>query len=98
METVNFPCAHCGKLMAVSTDHLGSQVQCPHCQGIVQAPAAPAPTSRPGVSSPLPQFQTLPAGERESIFAGEEHPSDDLFGAPAEPLVELPVPVKKPEA
>lgn len=40
MTTVNFTCGHCGRLMAVETQDLGKQVECPHCQQVIQAPAA----------------------------------------------------------
>src|SRR5262249_45950255 len=44
METVNFTCGHCGKLLAVSKQHLGQQVRCPHCQqGGVAPPPQPGP-------------------------------------------------------
>ena len=32
MQTVQFQCGHCNKLMAVGVEHLGQQVRCPHCQ------------------------------------------------------------------
>jgi hypothetical protein len=86
METVNFPCGHCGKLMAVLPSSLGQQVRCPHCQQVVTAPAAAGPP--PDVSPPPPP----PEVERESIFAAPE-PSDDLFGmSPAPPPLEVPPP------
>jgi DNA-directed RNA polymerase subunit RPC12/RpoP len=47
METVNFQCGHCGKLMAVGTDYLGQQVRCPHCQQVVLAPIVDVPASPP---------------------------------------------------
>jgi hypothetical protein len=81
MDTVNFPCGHCGKLMAVTPDSLGKQVRCPHCQEVVTAPAT---VGEPLAVCPPP----APDGtERESIFAAPE-PSDDLFGltAPRQPL------------
>jgi hypothetical protein len=90
METVQVQCGHCGKLMAVSTEHLGARVHCPHCQQIVEAPAA-SPAA-PG--EPAPDF--CPKGpdplERDSIFGGsEELHGDDLFGGgPERPLVEMP--------
>jgi phage FluMu protein Com len=44
MQPVQFQCGHCGKLMAVSSQHIGQQVRCPHCQEIVIAPPPAAPT------------------------------------------------------
>jgi hypothetical protein len=67
MQTVTFQCGHCNNLMAVTSDNLGRQVQCPHCQQIVVAPAAQAP-------APAPQMPSLSIGESESIF---EMPSSD---------------------
>jgi hypothetical protein len=75
METVNFPCSHCGELMAVTTDHLGAQVHCPHCRQVVQAPSAP---------------ESRRASETESILTSADEVSDDLFGGPLRPRVELP--------
>jgi hypothetical protein len=62
METINFQCGHCGKLMAVGQNLLGQQVRCPHCQQVVVAPAAsaaapapaPAPYPDPSPSPPSP--------------------------------------------
>ncbi len=106
MNTVQFECGHCGKLMAVSTEHLGSQVHCPHCQGIVEAPRPEAPQRDTKAAETMPpalpsepsemQFQVSTA-ERDSIFAGSgDLPSEDVFGTPAAPKVELPVPAGLP--
>ena len=46
MQTVNFQCGHCGKLLAVQRQHLGQQVRCPSCQQIVVAPTAGVVGSR----------------------------------------------------
>src|SRR3989442_7615932 len=98
METVNFQCSQCGNLMGVSTDHLGSQVQCRHCQAVVRTPAAPTPASQPAASQLAPHFFVPHAAERESIFAGEQQPSDDLFCGPSEPLVQMPADARKAQA
>jgi hypothetical protein len=91
METVQLQCGSCNKLMAISTQHLGGQVRCPHCQAVVQAP--PAPTApQPQPQAALTEYMPPPveAREMESIFAPAE-PSEDLFDAgPQRPLVELP--------
>jgi hypothetical protein len=76
MQTVNFPCGHCGQLMAVSTEHLGTQVHCPHCRQVVDAPAAESPPR--------------PVSEAESILGSPDEVSDDLFGGPARPRIEFP--------
>jgi phage FluMu protein Com len=46
METVQLPCNHCGQLMAVSVEHMGIEVHCPHCEGVVQVPAAEVMSDR----------------------------------------------------
>jgi hypothetical protein len=88
METVNFPCVHCGNLMAVGYELLGQQVRCPHCQLVVQAPAAPAPA--PIAAEPAPgDFAFKPIKEEESIFSPPEL-GDDIFGDPNPPKIEMP--------
>jgi hypothetical protein len=103
MQTVNFQCGHCGKLMAVTENLLGQQVRCPHCQQVVVAPppvAAPPPPFPP--PAPLvpeqPVFTApLPPAEHESIFTPPEEGDEDLFGAGSRPQVELPpAPVWEP--
>jgi hypothetical protein len=85
MEIINFQCGHCGNLMGVSTECLGTQVRCPTCSQVVVAPAAaPSPT--------LPASQ--PGHEHEDIFTPPE--SDDLFSAPAQPRLEIPPPAPSP--
>jgi hypothetical protein len=94
MQTVQVQCGKCGKLMAVTTAHLGGQVRCPHCLEVVQVPAA-APADEAAADTllaPLPEVKAPEeAGERESIFGTtEDIQSDDLFGAAPGPLVEMP--------
>lgn len=83
METVQIQCGSCHRVMAISVEHLGSQVHCPHCQAIVQAPP-PRP----------PEVRTEPAaadGETESIFSPPA-PTDDIFDSgPPGQLVEMPL-------
>jgi DNA-directed RNA polymerase subunit RPC12/RpoP len=85
MQTVQFQCGHCGKLMGVGSDHLGQQVRCPHCQQIVVAPSAdPVPaTTEP--------FLPHAAGDHEDIFAPNDG-GDDLFGRNETPRIEIPPP------
>jgi phage FluMu protein Com len=90
METVQLQCGNCGKVMAISTEHLGGQVRCPHCQSVVQTPPRQqlAPTPAPIPTEIL--VPRLESGEGDSIFAPEE-PSDDLFGArPQQSHIEMP--------
>ena len=101
METVNFQCGNCGKLMAVSLAALGQQVHCPHCRQIVLAPApnpaVPSPAlAAPSASSsmPGPLIETPaappPMSEIESIFAPPDANSDALFPDRERALVEMP--------
>jgi hypothetical protein len=93
MQTVNFQCGHCGKLMAVGSDFLGLQVRCPHCQQVVVAPPpAPAPPPEPGPASGL--VETIlsappPLADPDDIFSPTEV-SDDLFGRSEPPRLEIP--------
>jgi hypothetical protein len=95
METVQLQCGNCGKVMAISTEHLGGQVRCPHCQSVVQTPPRqpPAPVPLPAATL-APQLESR---EGESIFAPDE-PSDDLFGErPQQNHVEMPPDNPPPE-
>jgi hypothetical protein len=100
MQPVHFHCGHCGKLIAVNTEHLGRQVRCPHCQQVVFAPQSAAPTPEPaagGVEAPSPGFlETIlnvpaPTGDAEDIFSPADV-SDDLFGGGEAPRIEMPPP------
>lgn len=85
MQTVNFQCGGCGKLMGVSAQYLGQQVRCPHCQQVVVAPAAQSPEPRTEVD-PQP-FQNL--GAHEDIFHTRSETEDALFANEA-PRLEIP--------
>ena len=91
MATVNFQCGNCNNLMGVSAEFLGHQVRCPHCQAVVVAPAAPAPTH----PAPAAVEFSPPAHEQDDIFAPPE-PTDDLFGRAESPRVELPPTFQEP--
>lgn len=104
MQTVNFQCGHCGNLMAVTADLLGSQVRCPHCQQVVHAPAtADPPPAEPGaaapVSPPAPEapLRFAPVEEKESIFAASDSMSEDVFGSAPRPALDMPSPPYSPE-
>jgi len=81
-------------MMAISMEHLGAQVQCPHCAAVVQTPPRsalgppPGPDPYSAAVQPAPPPPTPPP-ERESIFA-EPEPSEDLFGADMSPKVQMP--------
>src|SRR4051812_35528807 len=93
MQTLNFNCSFCNKLMAVGMNLLGRNVRCPHCKQVVQAPATPnappktvAPPALQTNSPPAPTSQAPPPQRegQESIFG--EATSDDLFsGGPLPP-------------
>ena len=79
MQTVQLTCSKCGKVMAISTEHLGTQVHCPHCMEILQAP--PPPVAQP------PEIKGSD-GEVESIFGGSS--DEDIFGGSPKARVEMP--------
>jgi hypothetical protein len=87
METVEFNCGSCGRLMAVVLVDRGKPVECPHCQATVQAPAPPPAAA---TEPPVPEFRVPTRAEQESIFTPQEESVDDLFGAAAGPLLEMP--------
>jgi hypothetical protein len=104
MQTVQLQCGNCQKIMAISVEHLGSQVHCPHCRAVVQTPprssVIPPPPPTPAIADPPP---FAPAGadlfpppprvdesERDSIFTEPEEVGEDLFGTPSQVKVEMP--------
>src|SRR5579885_2651636 len=106
MDKVQFPCGHCGQLLAVPANLAGQAVRCPHCQQVVTAPAAapalaaappPAPPEAPPAPDLLQETRfTLPGvAEQDSIFSQQEE--EDLFGATARPRVEFPPEPPPPE-
>src|SRR5262245_55840323 len=62
METVQLQCGHCQQVIAIGVEHLGGQVRCPHCQGVLQTPARETP-------SPIPNMELTP---RESPVAAAD--------------------------
>lgn len=89
MQTVNFNCPFCGKLMAVGLNLLGRNVRCPHCKQVVQAPRTAGPPTEGPKTEPVPSFNlpSAPQESHESIF-GEAN-DDDVFGA-RPPKVQMP--------
>jgi hypothetical protein len=64
VQTVQLQCGSWSNMMAISVEHLGAQVQCPHCAAVVQTPPrsalGPPPGSDPygaAVQPPAPQYQ-----------------------------------------
>jgi hypothetical protein len=100
MQTVNFQCGHCAKLMAVGVEYLGQQVRCPHCQQVVIAPLAAAPPAPVPAPAPAPAPAPEPAPDpfafprmhtdHEDIFSQRTEPEDALFGQPDPPRLEIP--------
>jgi hypothetical protein len=101
MQTINFQCGHCRKIMGVQAAYLGKQVRCPHCQQVVLAPTqAPAPVPAAAAPAPVPPPSSPPppgrvGDEHDSIFG--EQIDDDLFGSPPKSKVELPEPRPAPQ-
>lgn len=97
MQPVQFQCGHCGKAMAVGSEHLGQQVRCPHCQQIVVAPlppSAPVPAGSGAEVPPPGLTETIlhvpaPPGDGEDIFS-QTDVSEDLFGHIEAPRIEMP--------
>src|SRR4051812_39163109 len=87
MQTVNFNCSFCGKLMAVGLNLLGRNVRCPHCKQVIQAPVAAKPPSPVQANSQSP---TQAQESQESIFG--EMPDEDVFGTRV-PQVQMPTEV-----
>ena len=91
MQTVNFNCSFCGKLMAVGINLLGRNVRCPHCKQILQAPATTGapPTAPPPFAVQEPSFESpsAPIESPDSIFG--EVLDEDVFGTRA-PKVHMP--------
>jgi DNA-directed RNA polymerase subunit RPC12/RpoP len=87
MQTVNFQCGHCGKLMAVGSGFLGQQVRCPYCQQVVVAPPPPstnpipAPVQAPPPAesnpAPAPLPEPLPAPELSETLVHVPTPTGD---------------------
>ena len=90
VEPIQLQCGSCGQMMAISPEHLGAQVQCPHCQAIVQTPAPGPGMASAGADLGAPPIPSFAANEHESIF-GQSEPSDDLFGGGPVPRIEMPV-------
>jgi phage FluMu protein Com len=88
METVQLQCGQCKKLIAIRVEHMGSQVQCPHCRSVVQTPPRAA-TPAPPPDAPTPPAPNMELQQPESIFAGAEA-SDSLMGEQPAPKVEMP--------
>jgi hypothetical protein len=94
MDTVNFQCGHCGKLMGVPPSLVGQRVRCPHCQQVVLAPVPPPAPAGPEPAPAGPPLETSfhvpPPADEDSIFTPPEESSEDLFGAGLAPRVEMP--------
>jgi len=88
MATVNFQCGHCGKLMAVEAGHLGHQVRCPHCQGVVLTPPAATaepPATEQAASSDPPPLSSEQAGIPDWVQSSIG--LTEMSGSSAEPSI-----------
>lgn len=88
MGTVQLQCGHCQKVMAISEEHLGGLVHCPHCKGVVQTQKPSVPEAAPVLETPAPSEPEHPL---DSIFAPPEA-SDEVVGQSPAPKVEMPAP------
>src|SRR5581483_10580632 len=95
MQTVQFQCGNCHKLMAVSVEHAGRQVRCPHCQQVVVAPtaspqpAAAHPAAQPVVAASEPSVGSsgsAPLSPEPPMFAMPEASTEaeSIFAPPEE--------------
>jgi hypothetical protein len=83
--------------MAVESEYLGQPVRCPQCQQIVVAPSetsldvahADGPVARASSAETIEKPLAPPGSDFEDIFAPAE-PTDDLFGHPEPPRIEIP--------
>jgi len=94
MQLLQFLCGHCGKLMAVHSEHVGQPVRCPHCQHVVTAPGPSAPISSASLPdaaevAPPPPLSTASASAAEDIFSTSDEGSD-LFARREVPHIEKP--------
>ncbi len=94
MDPIQLQCGNCGQMMGISPEHLGAQVQCPHCQAVVQTPSpgqiGAAPPALAASPPPAPSSPVFTPGEQESIFSQPDL-TDDLFGGGgAGPRIEMP--------
>ncbi len=87
METVQLQCGQCKNVMAIGMEHLGGQVQCPHCRCVVQTPP------RSAFFAALQEAPSLDSGG-ESIFSPMDA-TDIVFGNKASPKVELPAKARR---
>ncbi len=74
--------------MAIGVEHLGGQVECPHCKSVVQTPA-PAKTDAAPAPNPDPTWP-------ESLFSAQGA-SEAVIGAEDMPKVQMPGPPRVEE-
>lgn len=80
MDTIQLQCGNCKNVMAISFEHLGQQVQCPHCQAVLQTEAAQPDSAAPAA---LPDRDLT---QPENTFGGPQpapvpEPQPAPFGA-----------------
>ena len=90
MRTIQLQCGSCRKMMAISVEHLGKQVRCPHCKSVVQTPpaepqpepAAVAASEEPDIDSPRGPAPAPPASNW--IETPSREPETDASDSPPE--------------
>lgn len=82
MAEMVFNCPHCGAAVQCDSQYAGQTVACPHCQGGIIVPAAPAPEA-PAVEPAQPPVEA-------PVEAPAEQPTQPAMEAPAEMPVEAP--------
>jgi phage FluMu protein Com len=97
METLQLQCGQCRKLIGIRVEHLGMQVQCPHCKSVVQTPPRTPETTLPPAAPPPSPMPNMNLDQTESIFAGAEE-SDSVIDDSQAPRVELPPPAAHADA
>jgi hypothetical protein len=87
METVQLQCGHCRKVMGILAEHLGGQVQCPHCHAVVRTPPRPL---APVAAAPSGTETVETAAEYEPVEVADD---DDLVetAEPADEPVSIPL-------
>lgn len=88
MKTIQLQCGQCKNVMAISEEHLGQQVQCPHCRSVVQTPAPESAattvalsgavggsTAAPDATEAIPSDGGMPPPRHDTTPAPNDQPS-----------------------
>ncbi|MSQ93987.1 MAG: hypothetical protein EXR98_05455 [Gemmataceae bacterium] len=96
MEIVQLQCGNCQQLMAIGVEHLGGQVQCPHCQAVVQTQAA-APAPAPNMQLELRERTFSGAAASDVVLGNAPAPQVEMPPGPIPPDVSVDTPAANPE-